>query len=802
MPKNKILIVENESIVAKQIEIWLTNLDYIVPAITTTGREAIQTITESPPDLILMDIKLTDDMDGITTAERIRENYSIPIIYLTAYSDDKTLQRAKPTEPAGYLTKPFAPKELHTTIQTALYNHQMDKKLRESEERYRSLFDGIPIGLYRTTPEGEIVDANMAMVEMLGYRDRESLLAANVADTLVDPQARQQWQDRLNNENIVRGFETQIRRNDGTLIWVEDNAQAILDKHGQIRYYEGSIKDITERKKTEDALLESTQASVDIVHAVPAGLFIYQYEPPDRLILLDGNSTAEQFTQLNVDEWRGREFNEIWPQAQETGIAQIYLDVMKTGEAFETENLEYEDERIKGAFKIRAFPMPANRLGVAFENITEQKQAEQVSEDNIQELKIAYRQAIIYAQELTGEITERRRAEQEIRDLNEELEQRVSDRTRDLSVLYLITMVTSNFLDLDAMLARSLDQLLATIKRNIGTIHLVEDTQDTLHLATQYGVPDHVVDEIENIPLTNELVAWIINNKEALLIPDVTKDARINKIVSHFSISYTFLSLPMRAAGQVLGILTILGGEAQQFNAEEVALLASVADQVGVAVENARLRQQAEHAAIIEERERLARELHDSVTQSLYSLALFAEAGESLIDSNDLEEAKHNLRRMGETAQQALKEMRLLVYQLRPFDLEKEGLIGALHQRLSAVEGRVNIKARLVADELVDLPAPLEEELYRIAQEALNNALKHAAATSVTIYLRIKDNEVELEVVDDGKGFDPLAAANTGGMGLQSMQARAEKLGGTFSITSGTDEGSSVKVNIEINQLL
>jgi signal transduction histidine kinase len=138
-----------------------------------------------------------------------------------------------------------------------------------------------------------------------------------------------------------------------------------------------------------------------------------------------------------------------------------------------------------------------------------------------------------------------------------------------------------------------------------------------------------------------------------------------------------------------------------------------------------------------------------------------------------------------------------LVYELRPLDLQREGLIGALHQRLSAVEGRVNIKARLVAEELVELPAPVEEELYRIAQEALNNALKHAAAASVTVYLRREGEQVVLEVVDDGTGFNPNAVSDGGGMGLVNMRERAEKLDGSLTILSTPGAGTRVKVSIQ-----
>jgi len=233
-----------------------------------------------------------------------------------------------------------------------------------------------------------------------------------------------------------------------------------------------------------------------------------------------------------------------------------------------------------------------------------------------------------------------------------------------------------------------------------------------------------------------------------------------------------------------------------------VALLASVADQVAVAVENARLRQQAEHAAVVEERERLARELHDSVTQLLYSVTLFAGAGQRMARTGNLDDPESYLADLGGIAQQALKEMRLLVYELRPPALEQEGLIGALQHRLEAVEGRAGVESRLVVEHWAELPPAIEVELYRIAQEALNNALKHAAATTVAVRLNCDRDGVELEVVDNGQGFDPDTATATGGMGLVSMQERIKRLNGSFAIQSTPGEGTTVTVNIKINRSL
>ena len=143
MSKAKILVVEDERITARNIQNQLKKLGYNVSAIASSGEEAIQKTAETYPDLVLMDIKLEGDMDGIQAAEQIRIRFDIPVIYLTAYADENTLQQAKVTELYSYILKPFRAKELQTNVEIALYKHKMDKELRESEERHRTLFKGV-----------------------------------------------------------------------------------------------------------------------------------------------------------------------------------------------------------------------------------------------------------------------------------------------------------------------------------------------------------------------------------------------------------------------------------------------------------------------------------------------------------------------------------------------------------------------------------------------------------------------------------------------------------------------------------
>jgi signal transduction histidine kinase len=208
------------------------------------------------------------------------------------------------------------------------------------------------------------------------------------------------------------------------------------------------------------------------------------------------------------------------------------------------------------------------------------------------------------------------------------------------------------------------------------------------------------------------------------------------------------------------------------------------------------LRQSEMEKAVAAERNRLARELHDSVTQSLYSLTLLAAAGQRMIQAEELEQIAGNQSRLGEIAQQALQEMRLLVYELRPLALESEGLIGALEQRLESVERRAGIQARVLVKGNLELAPEVEEELYGIAQETLNNALKHARASEVVLSVRVHDASVVLEVTDNGRGFDPATARDAGGLGLISMQERADKICGELTIHSAPGEGTKVTVSV------
>ncbi|NIV13350.1 MAG: hypothetical protein GWN62_19320 [Aliifodinibius sp.] len=201
----------------------------------------------------------------------------------------------------------------------------------------------------------------------------------------------------------------------------------------------------------------------------------------------------------------------------------------------------------------------------------------------------------------------------------------------------------------------------------------------------------------------------------------------------------------------------------------------------------------AEALAVAEERNRLARDLHDSVTQSLYSLMLFAEAAKEELSAGRMETVEEHLSDLSETSQQALQEMRMMVFELRPAELETKGLVLALQERLEAVETRSGIEPVINFEFRDRLPLDIETGFYNIAREAMNNILKHAQATQVNVELRKRSEKVVLEINDNGAG---LKENENLGLGIKGMRERANQIGAELIIEPNQDGGTRVRVEV------
>jgi PAS domain S-box-containing protein len=262
MEKIRILIVEDESLVARDIENMITSLGYEACGIANTGDEAAEKAARSRPDLVLMDVIIKGNLDGIAAAEKIWESFHIPVIYVTAYADEQTLKRAKATEPFGYILKPFDERELKVAIEMAFYKSQMGLKLREREEWLSALLKSIGDGVIATDKSGRITFMNPLAEKLTGWRHEEAL-RKSLAEIFTTQEAPGQNEEAENPEEEVRGdgakFITEITlcAKNGTKFPIEET---IMPLNNSYRNSSGNVlvfRDISARKRTEMELKES-----------------------------------------------------------------------------------------------------------------------------------------------------------------------------------------------------------------------------------------------------------------------------------------------------------------------------------------------------------------------------------------------------------------------------------------------------------------------------------------------------------------------------------------------------------------
>lgn len=367
-------------------------------------------------------------------------------------------------------------------------------------------------------------------------------------------------------------------------------------------------------------------------------------------------------------------------------------------------------------------------------------------------------------------------------------------------LLNAISSAASNAIQLTDFLTESIYQIIYPFRCQVIGIFLIEeskniDNKGKLVLAAHFGFSSKQVNAMSYLSLSSSIFDWVIKNQKYLLVEDIRNDPLIPNQMREIDFSSILVVPLIHQAGEkskLLGFLCLAKKEKPTFRQDEIIRLSIISDHIATLIDNDRRRKL---AIALSERQRVMRDLHDSVSQKLYGLVTMTEVAQATLEAGSTINPGEVLSKIGEGARQAVKEMRLFLFQLQPSDIENDGLISVLHNRLAAVEGRADIKVKFMTDEEITLSKENEVTLYFIAQEALNNVLRHAHAKSISVALKQGRQSVTLEIKDNGCGFDVKKVSN-GGMGLRNMEERVRQINGKMKIYSKLGEGTRVVINV------
>ena len=372
--------------------------------------------------------------------------------------------------------------------------------------------------------------------------------------------------------------------------------------------------------------------------------------------------------------------------------------------------------------------------------------------------------------------------------------EKLQRRNRELSILKSIAEALNREVDLDRALQVALSQVVELFDVRTGWIWLLREDTGEPYLAAAQNLPPALSDNPQRMEGSCYcLDTFRAGDLEGAANVNVITCTRLKGLIDGTAGLRSHASVPLYAQGKRLGVLNVVSSDWRELSAEELRLLYTVGDLVGIAIERARLFAASTQIGALEERNRLAREIHDTLVQGLTGIIMQLETADALLEGTPTDRGHEALRQALALTRSNLEEARRSVLDLRAAPLEGRSLDRALAALVRDWEAKSNLKIAFEAVGSRPLAARLEAGLYRMAQEALTNVLRHAQARQASVKLLMTPNFVQLVIEDDGIGFDPAQVA-ADRHGLVGMQERAKLLGGTLELCSTSDQGTRVEV--------
>jgi len=380
---------------------------------------------------------------------------------------------------------------------------------------------------------------------------------------------------------------------------------------------------------------------------------------------------------------------------------------------------------------------------------------------------------------------------QELEEQVEERTREIERRTQELEALYQADEELYRRVHLEEVLQTLVHIAVDILKADKSSLLLWDERGENLIVRAARGYQQKILDQMTFAP-GEGTVGLVAATGETVIVEDTQEDPRVVKRIIDPEGIRSFMHVPIKVEGQIFGVFNADYVQPRAFGGDERRLFEALAQRAALAIETTQLYEQTQELAVVEERSRIARDLHDAVTQTLFSASMIAEVLPRIWESN-VDQGLSRLEELRELTRGALAEMRTLLLELRPSALIEADLGELLRQLAESVIGRARIQVSVEADSECDLPPEVKIACYRIAQEALNNVAKHAEATQAWISLSCTEEEVILRIKDDGRGFDPENIAPDQ-LGMSIMYERAEDIHAKLDVSSVIDQGTQIQV--------